>query len=56
MVLLRLGQALRLEPQFSEAYSNLANALKELGDVRGAMQPECSVPKKLGALSSSIAS
>ena len=31
-------QAIRIEPQMAEAYSNLANALKELGDVRGAMQ------------------
>ena len=32
------AQAIRIEPQMAEAYSNLANALKELGDVRGAMQ------------------
>ena len=31
-------QCVRVDPNFAEAYSNLGNALKELGDVRGAIQ------------------
>ena len=31
-------QCIRVDPNFAEAYSNLANALKELGDVLGAVQ------------------
>lgn len=31
-------QCIRVDPNFAEAYSNLANALKELGDVMGAIQ------------------
>lgn len=31
-------QAIRVDPNFGEAYSNLGNALKELGDVEGAIQ------------------
>ncbi|KAJ1456447.1 hypothetical protein M885DRAFT_173801 [Pelagophyceae sp. CCMP2097] len=30
-------QALRIDPQNAEAFSNLGNALKELGDVRGSV-------------------
>ena len=44
-------QAIRIEPQMAEAYSNLANALKELGDVRGAMQYS-SVPRALSSMNS----
>jgi protein O-GlcNAc transferase len=31
-------QALRVDPDFAEAFSNLGNALKELGDLEGAVQ------------------
>jgi tetratricopeptide (TPR) repeat protein len=31
-------QCIRVDPNFSEAYSNLGNALKELGDLRAAVQ------------------
>lgn len=31
-------QCIRVDPSFSEAYSNLGNALKELGDLKGATQ------------------
>jgi len=31
-------QAIRVDPNFAEAYSNLGNALKELGDVEGAVE------------------
>ena len=31
-------QAVRVDPNFAEAYSNLGNALKELGDVDGAVE------------------
>lgn len=31
-------QCIRIDPNFAEAYSNLGNALKELGDVVGAIQ------------------
>lgn len=31
-------QCIRVEPNFAEAYSNLGNALKELGDLKGATQ------------------
>ena len=31
-------QCIRIDPNFAEAYSNLGNALKELGDVAGAVQ------------------
>lgn len=31
-------QCIRIDPRFAEAYSNLGNALKELGDVDGAIQ------------------
>lgn len=31
-------QCIRVDPSFSEAYSNLGNALKELGDIRAAIQ------------------
>ena len=31
-------QCIRIDPNFAEAYSNLGNALKELGDVVGAVQ------------------
>ncbi|CAM9874832.1 unnamed protein product, partial [Ectocarpus fasciculatus] len=31
-------QCIRIDPNFAEAYSNLGNALKELGDVGGAIQ------------------
>ncbi|CAM9696992.1 unnamed protein product [Chrysoparadoxa australica] len=31
-------QCIRVDPSFAEAYSNLGNALKELGDVQGAIQ------------------
>lgn len=31
-------QCIRVEPTFGEAYSNLGNALKELGDLQGAVQ------------------
>lgn len=31
-------QAIRIEPQMAEAHSNLANALRELGDVQGSMR------------------
>ncbi|CAN0440238.1 unnamed protein product, partial [Scytosiphon promiscuus] len=31
-------QCIRIDPNFAEAYSNLGNALKELGDVAGAIQ------------------
>mmetsp|Transcript_34492 Transcript_34492/g.43546 ORF Transcript_34492/g.43546 Transcript_34492/m.43546 type:complete len:954 (-) Transcript_34492:361-3222(-) len=31
-------QCIRVDPNFAEAYSNLGNALKELGDVQGAIQ------------------
>jgi protein O-GlcNAc transferase len=31
-------QCIRVDPNFAEAYSNLGNALKELGDVKGATQ------------------
>ena len=31
-------QAIRVDPEFAEAYSNLGNALKELGDLDAAVQ------------------
>lgn len=31
-------QSIRVDPHFAEAYSNLGNALKELGDLKGATQ------------------
>ena len=31
-------QCIRVDPSFAEAYSNLGNALKELGDIRAAIQ------------------
>jgi len=31
-------QALRVDPEFAEAFSNLGNALKELGDLEGSIQ------------------
>jgi protein O-GlcNAc transferase len=31
-------QCIRVDPNFAEAYSNLGNALKELGDLKGATQ------------------
>ncbi|GMI46216.1 hypothetical protein TrCOL_g1466 [Triparma columacea] len=31
-------QCIRVDPNFAEAYSNLGNALKELGDIKGAIQ------------------
>lgn len=31
-------QAIRIDPNFAEAYGNLGNALKELGDIDGAIQ------------------
>ena len=31
-------QCIRVDPSFAEAYGNLGNALKELGDVKGAVQ------------------
>lgn len=31
-------QCIRVDPNFAEAYSNLGNALKELGDLRAAVQ------------------
>lgn len=31
-------QCIRVDPNFAEAYSNLGNALKELGDIRAAVQ------------------
>ncbi|CAN0270586.1 unnamed protein product, partial [Discosporangium mesarthrocarpum] len=31
-------QCIRIDPTFAEAYSNLGNALKELGDINGAIQ------------------
>jgi protein O-GlcNAc transferase len=31
-------QSIRVDPNFAEAYSNLGNALKELGDLKGATQ------------------
>jgi protein O-GlcNAc transferase len=31
-------QCIRVDPHFAEAYSNLGNALKELGDLKGATQ------------------
>jgi protein O-GlcNAc transferase len=31
-------QCIRIDPDFAEAYSNLGNALKELGDIDGAIQ------------------
>jgi protein O-GlcNAc transferase len=31
-------QCIRVDPNFAEAYSNLGNALKELGDMKGATQ------------------
>ena len=32
------AQAIRIDPQFAEAYSNLGNSLKELGDLDAAVQ------------------
>lgn len=31
-------QCIRVDPNFAEAYNNLGNALKELGDLKGATQ------------------
>jgi protein O-GlcNAc transferase len=31
-------QCIRVDPHFAEGYSNLGNALKELGDIKGATQ------------------
>ena len=31
-------QAIRVDPEFAEAFSNLGNALKELGDLEGSIQ------------------
>lgn len=37
-VYVSVQQCIRIDPNFAEAYSNLGNALKELGDVAGAIQ------------------
>lgn len=33
-----LEQAIRIAPTFADAYSNMGNTLKEMGDVNGALQ------------------
>ena len=43
-------QCVRVDPNFAEAYSNLGNALKELGDVRGAIQFYLKVRARSSAL------